>query len=450
MPTRHMPTPTRPPRSGPSRPGPTRPGPTRWTRRRTESRTLLALSALSLAGAACSDPGTGPGEPVERITELPRSLSVSEKAVIQAGNRFAADLLRQVHAAAPDATTFLSPLSASMALGMTMNGAAGATRAQMQEMLGFGDLPAEEINESYRDLIALLRDLDPRVDLDLANAIFHRASFVMEEPFLDLTRTYFDATVEGVDFDDPGAADHINAWVREATGDRIEGIVEPPIDPLTMAFLMNAIYFKGDWTKEFDAADTYLGAFHLVDGTTADARFMTKEDTLSYRVADGWHAVEIPYGGGAWRMTVAVPLDTHGLDDVMDDLETLLDPEAVWEERVMAIHLPRFELEWERVLNDDLKALGMTDAFSGAADFTPMYRNALTDGLHVKEVKQKTFLEVDELGTEAAAVTSVEMGVVCACGPPELRADRPFLLAIRERLSGTVLFAGLIVEAPKE
>jgi len=411
-------------------------------------RSRRALGALAVLAASCSDP-TGPGGPVEPITELPRSLSVHEQAVVEAGNRFAVDLLRQVHEAAPDSTVFLSPLSASMALGMTMNGAAGDTRSQMQEMLGFGELSAEEINDAYRDLIELLRGLDPRVELDLANAIFHRNEFIMEEPFLEVVRTYFDATVEGLDFDDPGAADHMNAWVREATGDRIEGIVEPPIDPLTMAFLMNAIYFKGDWTKEFDASDTYTGPFHLTDGSTRDVRLMTKDDTLAYRVGNGWHAVEMAYGGGAWAMTVAVPTGTEGLETLMGDLETLLDPDAVWEERVMAVHLPRFELDRGRTLNDDLKALGMVDAF-GAADFTPMYRHALEAGLYVKEVKQKTFLKVDEIGTEAAAVTSVEIGVVCACGPPELRADRPFLLAIRERLSGTVLFAGLIVEAPED
>jgi len=413
-------------------------------------RSLRALGALAVLAAACSDP-TGPGGPVEPITELPRSLSVHEQAVVEAGNRFAVDLLRQVHEAAPDSTLFLSPLSASMALGMTMNGAAGDTRSQMQEMLGFGDLSAEEINDAYRDLIELLRGLDPRVELDLANAIFHRDEFIMEEPFLDVVRTYFDATVEGLDFDDPGAADHMNAWVREATGDRIEGIVEPPIDPLTMAFLMNAIYFKGDWTKEFDASDTYTGPFHLTDGSTRDVRLMTKEDTLAYRVGNGWHAVEMAYGGGAWAMTVAVPTAAEGLEALTRDLETLLDPDAAWEERVMAVHLPRFELDWGRTLNDDLKALGMVDAFSDVvADFTPMYEDARGAGLHVKKVRQKTFLRVDEIGTEAAAVTSVEVGLECACGPPELRADRPFLLAIRERLSGTVLFAGLIVEAPEE
>jgi serine protease inhibitor len=413
---------------------------------------LGAAAALLTLTTACGEAITGPGEPATPITELPRTLSVAERAVIGASNRFAADLLRRVHQATPHSTAFLSPLSASMALGMTMNGATGATYTQMRDMLGFGGLSADEINASYRDLITLLGDLDPHVELAIANAIFHRETFAMEAAFLALARDYFDAAVEGLDFDSPAAVEHINAWVRDATQDRIDGIVEPPIDPLTMAFLMNAIYFKGDWTKSFDASDTYSGPFHLGGGGTETVRFMTKEDTLRYRSTEAWHAAELPYGGRAWVMTVAVPRDGHTLDAVLSDLETLLDPEASWSEPVMRVHLPRFELDWERVLNDDLQALGMIDAFDPMlADFTPMYARAREDELHVKSVKQKTFLRVDEVGTEAAAVTVVEMGITSCCsGPPELKADRPFVLAIRERFSGTVLFAGAIVEAPTE
>jgi serpin B len=216
-----------------------------------------------------------------------------------------------------------------------------------------------------------------------------------------------------------------------------------------MAYLMNAVYFKGDWTKEFDPDDTYRGPFHPPAGGPRNVDFMQKEDTLAFRASQTWQAVEIPYGGGAWAMTVAVPNEGQSLDVLANDLGTLFDPAAVWNERVIEVHIPRFELEWERILNDDLKALGMRDAFSAsAADFTPMHRDAKQVQLHVRTVKQKTFLKVDEKGTEAAAVTSVEVGVTSA-GPGPFRADRPFLLAIRERLSGTVLFAGFIVQAPE-
>jgi serine protease inhibitor len=414
--------------------------------RRTR-RTALVATILSLGIAACGDSPTGP---VERITELPRALSPAEALLIDASNDFAVDLLRTVYDARPDSTIFLSPLSASVALGMTLNGAAGETRAQMAQMLGFEGLALTEVNASYRDLVALLTELDPLVRFDLGNAIFHREAFVMETPFLDRVRRDFAAEIAGLDFDDPSAVDVINGWASDATQGRIPKVIDD-IDPTTMAFLMNAIYFKGDWTKEFDEADSYDGPFLLQGGGEAPVRFMTKEDTLGYRASEAWHAAEIPYGGGAWAMTIAVPRAGHDVQDIVADLGTLLDPAAEWSEVPLAVHLPKLELEWERVLNDDLRALGMLDAFvPWEADFTPMYARALEEQLHVQFVKQNTFLKVDEVGTEAAAVTVVGVGVVCAgCGGPiELRADRPFVIAIRERISGTVLFVGVIIQAP--
>lgn len=413
-------------------------------------RPVLATLLATLV-AACGRGGTGPSDSAP-ITRLPRELSVAEQVLIARSNAFAFDLLRRVREASPDSTLFLSPLSASMALGMTMNGAAGETRRQMEAMLGFGGLAPAEINAGYRDLIGLLRGLDPRVELELANAIFHRSSFQLEPPFLDLVRTHFDARAEGLDFDDPGAADRINAWVRSATGNRIDRMVEPPIDPLTMAFLMNAVYFQGYWRGRFDPRATYSGPFHLSGGGTSPVRFMTQKAEVPYRREARWHAVELPYGGGAWAMTVAVPHEGETLDAIVADLETLLDSAAPWSEQEVVVHLPRFELEWERELEDDLMSLGMVDAFDEqTADFTPMYARAREVQLHVSRVKQKAFLRVDEEGTEAAAVTSVEMETTSArVGPPEFRADRPFFLAIVERLSGTVLFAGFIVQPPTE
>jgi serpin B len=413
---------------------------------RTRRPTALVLAVLStLALSGCEEGITAP----EQITELPRALSTGEKALIQAGNRFAVDLLGKVHAAAPDSTIFLSPLSASMALGMTMNGAGGATLDQMRATLGFGALPLADINASYHDLIALLRSLDTRVDVRVANALFHRTGFTMEAPFLNVARTSFDAQIQALDFADAGAATTMNGWVRTATGGRIEKIVDTPIDPLTVAFLMNAIYFKGDWTQQFDPKNTQQASWQGTGAGEKLVRLMHLDEKLPYREGSGWVAADIPYGGEAWSMTVAVPAAGRGLDAVVANLASILDPSAPWSKQDVDLFLPKFELSWERLLNEDLKALGMVDAFDpGKADFTAMYRAARDVQLHVKKVKQKTFLAVDEKGTEAAAVTSVEVGVTSMPVKRVVRADRPFLLAIRERLSGTVLFAGLIVQAP--
>jgi serpin B len=406
---------------------------------------LPAVVAAALT-SGCADEPLGPAEP---ITQLPRALSPSESLLIEVGNDFAVDLLRQIHAAMPDSTVFISPLSASMALGMTMNGGAGTTRDQMGAMLGFGAMPLPEINASYEQLIELLRDLDPRVDFRLANAIFHRGDIRMEAPFLSVVRDHFDAEVAGLDFTRDASAEVINRWASRATAGRIDHVVDPPISDV-IAFLINAVYFKGDWVNGFDPSETRSAPFRLPNGESRPVRMMKNRSTLPIRRGEGWVAVELPYGGGPWAMTVAVPTDDRGLTAVMDDLETILDPAARWGAGYVEVHLPRFELEWDRKLNADLMALGMVDAFvAGRADFTPMLWNARDIGLYIDRVTQNSFLRVDEEGSEAAAVTVVvAVPISTTINPLQVRADRPFLLAIRERLSGTVAFVGLIAEAP--
>ena len=396
-----------------------------------------ALSLILLAG--CS------GDPTVPITALPRELSQTEQAVIEASNRFTFDLLKEVNRDEGGANVFISPLSASMALGMTLNGAEGTTFEAMQGTLRFEGLSRAEINESYRDLIALLRNLDPHVTFGIGNSIWYRLGFPVLEPFLETTREFFDAEVAGLDFNDPAAAEVINAWVREATRDKIHEIVDSPIDPNIMMFLINAIYFNGTWTYEFDPEETREADVHRDDGTTVPIRLMAQTAELPYAWTDEYVAVDLPYGGGAFVMTVVVPTAGTGIDSLIESLD-----DERWE-RLLAelakteveVHLPRFKLEYEKTLNDVLSALGMGVAFTPAADFSRMTPGG---GVWISEVKQKSFVEVDEEGTEAAAATVV---VVELSAGPALRADRPFLFAIRERFSGTLLFVGKLADPPQ-
>jgi serpin B len=402
---------------------------------------MAALGGSALV-PACGDSVSGP---TPRIEHLPRELTVAETAVISASNRFAFDLLSQLAESEPDSNLFISPLSASMALGMTLNGTAGTTLDEMRQTLRFGSVSLNEINESYRGLLDLLTALDPVVELGIGNSIWYREGFAVQPSFLEVLQAYFDAEVTGLDFTDPGAAGVINDWVRSSTNGRIDQIVEAPIDPLTMMFLINAVYFKGDWTARFDRARTRDDLFHLRGGGTSPIRMMEKEDLLLYRVTDDLEVVDVPYGGQAFSMTILLPRPGVDLGSVVQSLDA-----AAWTGLVEGLgeargtlQLPRFTLEWESLLNEALKALGMRDAFDPlAADFTPMYPQAREAQLHIRNVKQKTFLKVDEEGTEAAAATSVEVGVTSA--GLRVRVDRPFLLAIRERLSGTILFVGMI------
>jgi serpin B len=325
-----------------------------------------------------------------------------------------------------------------------MNGADGTTFEAMRSTLRFEGLTRTEINTSYRDLIALLRGLDPNVTFDIGNSIWYRLGFPVLEPFLDTTRDFFDAEVAGLDFSDPGAADVINAWVRNATHEKIDQIVDSPIETDIVMFLINAIYFNGNWTYQFDPEDTQDADFQREDGSTVPIRLMALKSELPFAATEQYVAVDLPYGGGAFTMTVVVPTAGTGIDALIGTLDdqrwqALVDGLSVTE---VEVYLPRFELEYEKRLNDALIALGMGQAFTPAADFSRMTPGG---GIWIDEVKQKSFISVDEEGTEAAAATVV---VMVLSAKPVLRADRPFLFAIRERLSGTLLFVGKLADPP--
>jgi serine protease inhibitor len=411
-------------------------------------RCLLALAVGTLT-AACSDPSAPAGR-APRITALPRTLSGAEQAVISGSNAFGFGLLRELERTRADSNIFMSPLSASMALGMTMNGAAGQTFDEMRTALAFGTRPGAEINASYRSLIDLLRGLDPTVDFRIANSIWYRAGFPFEQAFLDESRQFFDAKVAGLDFATPTAVPTINSWVKESTNGKIDKIVDGPIDGDVVMYLINAIYFNGAWTARFDKSLTRTDQFTTVGGTTAPIAMMRRTDTVRVAETADAQVVDLPYGGGAFSMTIMLPKAGKPVGALLSSLTAESWDAAVAgaTARSVELQMPRFSLRWEALLNDPLQALGMRQAFAGgAADFTRMSRSA-GDRLYISRVKQKSFVDVHEEGTEAAAVTSVEIRVTCACGPQVIRIDRPFVFAIRERLSGTIIFLGKIVRPP--
>ncbi len=405
----------------------------------------ILAAVLLLAGCEGIFGGSGSGKESPLITELPRALTGSEQTAIRSGNGFGFELLRKVTAEKPETSVFISPFSASMALGMTMNGADGETFDGMRTALHFGTLSEEEINASYRGLIELLGTLDPRVQLSVGNAIWYREGIPIRSDFRDRVTTHFDARVEGLDFASPTAASTINQWVRDATRGKIGRIIDGDIPANMVTYLMNAVYFEAGWREPFDPQQTRDADFHLEDGSTAPIRLMTRTDTVQAHITERFAAADLPYAGGAWSMTVVVPQGSHTLDDLI----SWLGPEW-WDELTASfrtgramVSLPRFELEWEGILNESLRAMGMEAAFDpGAADFSRMFEGG---GPWIDEVKQKSYVLVDEEGTVAAAVTSVAMPTSM---PPEIRADRPFLFAIRERLTGTILFLGAMKEAP--
>lgn len=388
----------------------------------------------------------------DSIIQLPRELTAGEQKVIQAQPTFGLKLLRQL--AAPkkaDRNLFVSPLSISMALGMTHTGAASGTARAMEDTLALTGLSAQEINESYRSLLDVLVKLDPQVELSLANSIWYRLGLPVSASFLESNRTFFDAQTSGLDFQDPQAAGTINRWVSDKTRGRVSEIVESPIDPELVMFLINAVYFKGSWTAHFDQPSTHPAAFQLIDGTSKQVPMMTHKKEIKLRRAGNadWDAAELDYGGQAFAMTLLLPKAGQDLFQVVERLDaaqfssltsSLSPTQGI-------VQMPKLKLEYAEQLKSALAAMGMAVAFGSDADFSGMCEPATAcppGSLFISEVRHKTFVEVNEQGTEAAAATSVEMGRKAVELP--VQVNRPYVFAIRERLSGTILFLGLIVD----
>ncbi|MEJ2202686.1 MAG: serpin family protein [Gemmatimonadota bacterium] len=414
---------------------------------RWASGALMAL-LLTLLVAVIIGCGDAVGPANQPIDELPRNLTAPEMAVIANSNAFGLELWREVAARDERTNLVLSPLSASMALGMTLNGAAAETFDAMRSTLGFGTLSQEEINEAYSGLIELLTTLDPDVVFTIANSVWANDQVTFHEAFLQAVAEAFDAQVESRDFSAPSTLDEINAWVDQKTQGKIDRILEE-LRPELVMLLLNAIYFDGAWQTRFDPADTRTATFFPSGGGTVDVEMMTLENQeVPFAATSEYAAVELPYGGGPFAMLVVVP-------SAGTDARTFLQglTPSAWESiagslsvrEVDAVSIPRWTLNYDGLLNDALKAMGMDVAFGTGADFTNM--SPAGDQFCISFVRQKTFIEVDEEGTTAAAVTAVGVALTSFTG---IIADRPFLFAIRERLSGTLLFVGLVGDPTQE
>ena len=402
--------------------------------------------AAALSFSACGSP-TEPGPPTP-IESLPRPLTASEETLIARSNGFGHRLLAEVVASDGRPNIFLSPLSASMALGMTLNGAVDDTFLAMRSTLGFETLDQEQINESYRGLLDLLSDLDPQVTFEIANAIWANRDYTFHQSFFDAVRTAFDARVESADFGDATTLDDINGWVAEQTNGKITEILEQ-LDPVLVMLLLNAMYFDGSWTSRFDPDDTGPAPFTRPDGSEVTVDMMSQVDgEFALGGGVGFRAIELPYGGGAFTMVVLLPDDgdARGLARTMDEARWDDLTASLFEGRVSRLSMPKLALTYDTFLNQPLSDMGMEVAFIPAADFSGMSPGG--DQFCIDFVRQKTFLEVDERGTRAAAVTVVGIGPTSA--PPSFVVDRPFLFAIRERLSGTILFSGVVEDPTAE
>jgi len=408
----------------------------------TLTRRILVSLAVAVALTACSNVD-GPGQ-APNVT-----LTANEQLISTSGNDFSFALFQQVAKTTPGANVFVSPLSASMSLGMAMNGAAGTTFDGMRTALRLGNGDIGQLDAGYQGLIGLLRGLDPTTTFQLANSVWYRNTFQFRQPFMDTTKKYFDAQVQGLNFNDvTGSLSTINGWVSANTGGKIPTILDA-ITPDQVMFLINAIYFKGTWQYQFDSKRTGPSSFRAADGTTQTVPFMNRPENMKPLFRAGGtqqlSIAELPYGNGAFAMDIVmVPFNSAAsIDSVAAQLNastwaTLI---ASLDDTDEAFAMPRFTLAYDRMLNDDLSALGMGVAFTDQANFSGM--SAVP--LKLSFVKQKAFVTVDETGTTAGASTVTGVSVTAF---REFRVDHPFIFVIRERKTGTILFMGKVLKIP--
>ncbi len=397
---------------------------------------ILLLIILITAFYSCSQNE----EPV-----VNQFINLDEKSaqLVEADNAFGLELFQQIRSVSKKENLMISPLSVSLALGMAYNGADGNTQTEMEEVLRLNGLTPEQINNSYKTLVAALQSLDEDVIFEIANAIFYKDGFSVKQSFLDINQDYYEAEVESLDFFSASALETINGWVANKTHDKITKIIDS-LSPYGRLVLLNAIYFYGTWTHEFDEDGTKMRPFNLPDGSTKEIAMMNKQDQLKYTSNNLFSAVKLPYGTGQYNMVVMLPADGETSESLINELTadkwTEWNEEFETEEKVV-VTMPRFKFEFQQGLKDILKEMGMIDAFSTEdADFSKIS----DEYLYISSVIHKTYIDVNETGTEAATVTAIVFSTTSA-GPEDkiyFTVNKPFVFAITEKDTGAILFIG--------
>jgi serine protease inhibitor len=377
-----------------------------------------------------------------------KTIELDEKSaeLIEADNTFGLDIFQKIREESDEENIMVSPFSISVALAMVYNGAEGETKTEMQNTLHLSGLTPEEINASYKMLINALQNLDKDAVLKITNAIFYKNGFSVKPDFLATNKEYYDAEVDDLDFNAPSSVETINSWVAEKTNNKIIKIIET-LSPDDRMVLLNAIYFNGIWSRKFDEDGTQARNFRKLDGSNNEIPMMNKEDALNYSTNSLFQAIEIPYGNGNYNMVILLPQEGNNSQNIIDELsvenwKNWTDDFAI--KNNVVVTMPRFKFSYEFQLNDVLKKMGMQKAFSEIeADFSGITND---EDLYISSVLHKSFIDVNENGTEAAAVTAVTMTTMSA-GPstPQkiyFTVDKPFVFAITEKDTDAILFIG--------
>lgn len=399
---------------------------------------LLAL-LVWLAGGSCG----GTAREVNAAEEAPTA------AMAVADNDFGFRLLRTLNANGTATNLIVAPISVSQALTMTYNGARGNTKTAMARTLGIGAIDVSPLNASNRQLLEALRKADPDARLEIANALWLREGLAVNPEFVALNKDYYGADVRNLDFagNPQRATEIINAWVSRNTQGKIPSIVDS-LEPDTALVLTDAVYFKGGWSEVFDPQESKPRVFFGPDGKSASTPMMEQDGFYSYLETKDFQGIRLPYGNGQFAMYVFLPRAKNGLGNLLKSVDE--SHWAKWTKKFASssgtIVLPKFEVRYGEKLNAVLEAMGMGVAFNKEADFSGITRSPI----YISDVEHKTYVKVDEKGTEAAASTAVimqlESAVESLVAPFNMIVDHPFVFAIAERGTGAILFVGTVVD----
>jgi len=375
-----------------------------------------------------------------------KTINLDEKSaqLIEADNTFGLELFQKIRKESKEENIMISPLSVSVAFAMAYNGADKDTKTEMEKAMKINGLTTEQINNSYKMLIKALQSLDKNVVFEIANAIFYADGFSVKPDFLNINKTVYDAEVTKLQFSSPSAVETINKWVTDKTHNKITKIIEQ-LNPLDRMVLLNAIYFNGIWTNKFDEKGTHNLLFTKTNQTTMEVPMMKKEEKLDYTTNSLFSAIKMPYGKGQYNMIVMLPVTGKNSKDVIDALSAnnwnnwmktfeTKDP--------VVVTMPRFKFAFETKLNSVLAEMGMVKAFQpNIADFSKISN----EDLYISSAIHKSFIDVNENGTEAAAVTSITFTTTSAGNEPPktiFYVDKPFVFAITEKDTDAILFMG--------
>ena len=384
----------------------------------------------------------------ELLVEKPAVSEVKlDYRLIDANTQFGLNLFSAIAEQESRENIFISPMSVAIALTMVYNGADGKTQQQMAQTLALREMSLPEINQAYGVLMANLPNADENISLNIANSLWIEQKLPLKSEFKTNLHQYYSAQLQELDFNHPQAVEMINGWVSKQTQNKIKQIIEQ-INPADVLYLINAIYFKGDWTYPFDSTLTKnLPFYDHQNIPIKEVPMMSRQGEYSYHKNELFQAISIPYGEERFSMYIFLPHSDQNLDRLISKLngKTWHQWTTSLKQREGLLMMPRWQLEYDLELEEILSNLGMKAMFKDAsADFSAM----TSEPVAVDRVTHKTFVEVNEQGTEAAAVTSITMRTtaVRAEKPFTMIVNRPFLCAIQDEVTGSILFLGKIAK----